>query len=309
MQGVTLEVVGNCGHGCVPITQPAQFASNIYGYRTDVPIPWHSVGEYLQSVEQAKPAINLATLVPNGNLRLSTAGMVDRPSTSDELTAMKKLLAEGMEQGAFGYSTGWNMDPNARSPKRKSRNSLASPPSTGGFYATHTRNQGSGAEAAIETIAEAVRTAQAANIPLQISHISSVARLAEDGGWAVTKALEQVDVARGRGQDVTFDMHTRLFGTTNLSTHCHRGVLEGSTGDIAARLEDSATRREIKRYRSILTSLARNDWSRIVIFDSALQPQISRKSIQELSEARNQEPLDTIYDILLADVETIHELS
>lgn len=307
-QGVTLEVIGNCGHGCAPITHAPQFASNMYGYRPDVPVPWHSVGEYLETVEQAKPAVNVATLVPNGNLRLAVAGLVDRPSTRDELAQMKKLLAEGMEQGAFGYSTGLEYGPERACPEEEIAELAWVAAKYGGFYATHTRNQGGGAEAAIETIAEAVRTANAANIPLQISHISIVSRLAGDGRWAVDKALEQVEVARKRGQDVTFDMHTRLFGTTNLSAVLPPSALEGTTGEIAARLGDASTRRELKNYQSIITALARDDWSRIVIFDSKLQPELARKSIQELSAERGADPLDTIYDILLAHVENIHAL-
>lgn len=308
MQGVTLEVIGNCGHGCAPITQPAQFASNIYGYRPDVPMPWRSVDEYLSCVEQGKPAVNVAALVPNGNLRLSVAGKVDRPSSREELAQMQKLLAEGMEQGAFGYSTGLEYGPERACPEEEIVELARVAAKYGGFYATHTRNQGIGAEAALETIAEAIRTAQAANVSLQISHISIVARMAAEGRWAVDKALEQVDVARGRGQDVTFDMHTRLFGTTNLSAALPPWALKGNASEVAARLGDASTRRELKKYQSIITALARDDWSRIVIFDSTLQPEISRKSIAEISAARDTEPLDTIYDILLAHAENINGL-
>lgn len=65
-----------------------------------------------------------------------------------------------------------------------------------------------------------------------------------------------------------FDMHTRLFGTTNLSAALPPWALEGDTATIAKRLRDSTIRRELKEYRSILTALARGDWSRIVVFDS-----------------------------------------
>lgn len=307
-QGVTLEVIGNCGHGCAPITNPVQFSGNIYGYRPDVDIHWHSVGEYLERVAQLKPSVNVATLVPNGNLRLAVAGLVDRPSTRAELDKMEALLAQGMQEGAFGYSTGLEYGPERACPEEEIAALARVAAKYGGYYATHTRNQGSGSEAAIETIAEAIRTSKAADIPLQISHISVVSRLAEDGRWAVEKALEQVDVARAHGQDVKFDMHTRLFGTTNLSAALPPQALEGSTSEIAARLSDTATRRELKKYHSIITALARDDWSRIVVFDSRLDPDISRKSIADISAARGSEPLDTIYDILLAHVKNIHEL-
>src|SRR5438876_19848 len=74
-QGVTLEIVGNCGHGCAPIVDPEMAKINIYGYHSDYPIEWRTMAEYLEALEAQNPAINVATLVPNGNLRLATLGL------------------------------------------------------------------------------------------------------------------------------------------------------------------------------------------------------------------------------------------
>src|SRR5690606_37995738 len=104
---------------------------------------------------------------------------------------------------------------------------------SGGIYATHTRNRAGEAK---ETIHEAIRTAAAAGLPLQISHISVVARLIEDSRYAVEQAIEQVETARRAGQDVGFDMHTRLFGTTHLSAALPPWALQGSMSEMAARL-------------------------------------------------------------------------
>ncbi|MCA1553187.1 MAG: amidohydrolase family protein, partial [Chloroflexi bacterium] len=108
--------------------------------------------------------------------------------------------------------------------------------------------------------------------------------------------------------DVMFDMHTRLFGTTNLSAALPPWALEGDTATIAKRLRDPSVRCELKQYCSIITALARGDWSRIVVFDSKVQPDISRQSIAELSAVWDVDPLDAIYDILLMHVEDIHSL-
>jgi N-acyl-D-aspartate/D-glutamate deacylase len=306
-QGVTLEVVGNCGHGCAPITTPSMFSGNIYGYRADYDLNWRSVADYLARLDASKPAVNVATLAPNGNLRLAVAGLVDRPSTPDELVQMKRLLEQGMEEGAFGYSTGLEYGPEQACTEDEIAELCRVAARYGGFYATHTRNR---AGTAVETITEAIRASEAAQLPLQISHISVVSRLADNGRWAVEQALAQVDAARARGLDVMFDMHTRLFGTTNLSAALPPWALEGSTAEIAKRLRDAAIRRELKQYRSIITALARDDWQRIVLFDcgdDSPNRLYARKSIAELSESRGTEPLDTIYDILLNDVEHIHQ--
>src|SRR5436309_9786925 len=99
-QGVTLEVIGNCGFGCAPIRDPQMAAPNIYGFNNEIPLTWHKVGEYLDKLAAAKPAVNVIKLVPNGQLRRATLGVADRAATPDELGRMKRLLEQGLEQGA-----------------------------------------------------------------------------------------------------------------------------------------------------------------------------------------------------------------
>jgi N-acyl-D-amino-acid deacylase len=304
-QGVTLEVVGNCGHGCAPIINLELVKSNIYGYREDYGLNWQSMAQYLERLEQAQPAVNALSLVPNGNLRLAAAGLVDRPSTPDELAHMKKLLQQGLEEGAFGYSTGLEYGAERACSEEEITALCRVSSANGGFYATHTRNRQGEAR---ETIAEAIRTATTADTPLQISHISVVARLVDDGGWAVAQALDQVEAAHQRGLDVGFDMHTRLFGTTNLSAALPPWALEGERAAIAARLKSPSMRADLKTYPSIITALARGDWSRIMLCDSKANPQFSRQSIAQIAQSRHVEPFDVVYDLLLDEIDDLHGL-
>ena len=304
-QGVTLEVVGNCGHGCAPIADPELAKGNIYGYREDFGLDWQSMAAYLDRLEEGQSAVNALGLVPNGNLRLAVAGLVDRPSTADELAQMKKLLQQGLEEGAFGYSTGLEYGPERACPEEEIAALCHLTSAAGGFYATHTRNRDGEAR---EAIAEAIRTAEVAEVPLQISHISVVARLVDDGGWAVAQALDQVEEARHRGLDVGFDMHTRLFGTTNLSAALPPWALEGERAEVAARLKSPATRAELKNYPSIITALARGDWERIVLCDSKAHPERSRQSISAIAAARDVEPFDVVFDLLLDEIDDLHSL-
>ena len=304
-QGVTLEVVGNCGHGCAPIGDPELAKMNIYGHQEGHEIGWRTMAEYLGTLEAGKPTVNVASLVPNGNLRLAVAGLVDRPSTPDELKRMKSLLTQCLEEGAFGFSTGLEYGPERDCTEAEIVELCQVTADAGGFYATHTRNRDGEAQ---ETIAEAIRTGAASSLPLQISHISVVSRLVEDGRWAIEDALRQVDEAQHSGLDVGFDMHTRLFGTTNLSAALPPWALEGDKAAIVARLRSAATRRELKTYPSIITALARDDWNNIVVFDSKAHPEFSRKSIAEISELTGVDPFDAIYNLLLAEIDDLHSL-
>ena len=103
-------------------------------------------------------------------------------------------------------------------------------------------------------------------------------------------------------------MHTRLFGTTNLSAALPPWALEGDTTAIASRLQSAATRRELKTYPSIITALARGDWDNIVLFDCKAHPEFARRSIAEISDSMSVDPFDAIYDLLLAEIDDLYSL-
>lgn len=304
-QGVTTEVIGNCGHGCAPIRDPASAGVTIYGYDPERGASWRTMAQYLAAMEERRPAVNIASLVANGNLRLAATGVVSRPASADEITDMRRLLEEALDDGGIGYSTGLEYTVERGCSEEEVQALCQVAAGYSGFYATHTRNLYGQAR---EAIAEPIRAGSKAGLPVQISHISVVARLAEHGRQAIEEGLELVDEARKQGQDVTFDMHTRMFGTTNLSAVLPAWALEGSLKDIEARLRTPSVRAEMKRNPSIILSLAQGDWRRIVIFDSTRQPEIARRSVAEIAESRGQDPVDTIYDILLGEIEDLHGL-
>jgi len=304
-QGVTLEVVGNCGHGCAPYVDTQASRANVYGYHAGHEIPWRGVGQYLDALAARRPAVNVATLVPNGCLRLAAGGSMDRPSTREEIQAMKKMLTGGIEEGAFGYSTGLEYAIERDCSEQEVIDLCRVTARMGGYYATHTRNRQGEAR---ETIAEAIRTSEGSGAALQISHISCVARLAESGRWAVEQALEQVDAARSRGIDVSFDMHTRMFGMTTLSTALPPWALDGDLSTIIRRLEDPDTCQRMKSHQSVVTALARDDWSRMIVQNSQRRPEVKGRSIADLARERGIEPFDVICEVLRDEGADFHNM-
>ena len=140
-QGVTTELVGNCGHGCAPITDPELLAWNVYGFMPGIEIDWVSMAGYLERLDAGRPAVNVASLVPNGNLRLAVLGRADRPATSEESGTMAHLLDEALEQGAFGFSTGLE-SPTERAITESEVIALCRVVARrGALYASHTRNK------------------------------------------------------------------------------------------------------------------------------------------------------------------------
>ncbi len=287
-QGVTLEVIGNCGFGCGPIRDPALASGNIYGFNGSIPLVWRRLGEYFDRLSAARPAVNVLSLVPNGQLRLTALGLSDRPADPDGLKKMTRLLCEGLEEGAFGYSTGLEYAPELGASEEEITCLCREVARAGAIYATHTRKRDAGA---VEAVAEALRTGERAQVRLQVSHL--IPRSGIDDG---RRAIDLVDAARARGQDVAFDMHTRLYGTTFLAALLPGWAREGGGAAIAARLGNAETRERIKSFSSILS--ASGDWERLVLLDNPQFPEYARRSLAEIGRLRGQHPHDAALDML-----------
>ena len=293
-QGVTFELIGNCGFGCGPIGTPEMAPHAIYGFDGSVPLTWRSVGGYLDKLSSVRPAVNVMTLVPNGQLRLATIGLADRPATSDELAKMKDMLREGLSDGAAGYSTGLEYAAEVGSGEAELTTLARESARAGGLYATHTRNR---SDKALEAIEEGIRTGLASGGRTQVSHL--VPRSTKDGVFE--RSIELVERARQSGQDVRFDMHTRLYGTTMLNTLLPPWASMGGK-DVARRnLRSPEARAKMKTYLSILSSVG--DWNRVVLLDLPDLPQYSRRSIAEVAAERGQDAFDAAFDIIDATLD------
>jgi N-acyl-D-aspartate/D-glutamate deacylase len=294
-QGVTLEVIGNCGFGCAPIGDPASAAANIYGFDNRVPLAWRGVGEYLERLSAAQPAVNVMKLVPNGQLRRATVGVADRRANPEELGRMKSLLARGLEEGAFGYSTGLEYPAERGAPDDELVELCKVAAAAGGLYACHTRRRDDGAVSAID---EAIRVGEQAGAKIQVSHL--LPRKTSEG--EAEQALELVEGAQRRGLDIAFDMHTRLFGTTYLNTIIPMWAQEGGPQALKAHLASPESRRRMRDFRSIV---AGGGWERVVLLDHPRFPQYSRRSFGELAREARRDPFDIAFDILAADIDDL----
>ena len=292
-QGVTLEVVGNCGFGCFPIRDPELARKAIYGYSPDVALDWRTAGEYFERLEAARPAVNVVSLVPNGQLRLSTVGLADRPAAAAEATAMADLLRESLGEGAWGYSTGLEYAQEAGATEEEVTGLCHALGPSGGLYATHTRRRDEGAS---DSVSEAIRSARAAGVRLQVSHL-----VPRNGIEESRRSMQLVDEARAGGMDIEFDMHTRLYGLTHLYAALPPWALAEQGDALTALLGDPAARDRMRPHRSVLS--AGGNWERIVLLDNPFWPQYARRDIASVAAERGQEPLDAVYDLLAGSVE------
>jgi N-acyl-D-amino-acid deacylase len=298
-QGATTEVIGNCGHGCAPLTKPKSFVGNIYGYSDAIEMDWRTTEGYLERMGAARPAVNVAALVPNGNLRLAVMPRTEAPATPDEIAQMGHLLEEGLEAGAFGYSTGLESPDERASTEEETAELCRIVARRGALYATHTRNKET---LAVEAVEEGIRVAHAAGVQLQVSHI-----IPRKGGPpdALERAIDAVDRAAARSLDVTFDQHTRLHGITPISAALPAWAFEGGADSLAARLREPVFRSEMKLRESLFSSFALGGWDRVYLYQSKGNPDLVGKSFEELAPSGG-DAYDALFDILLEECEEPH---
>ena len=161
------------------------------------------LGEYLSCFDR-RVAINVATLVPNGNVRMEVMGLEQRPPTPDELTRMQMLVRQAMEEGAVGLSSGLDYIPSLYADAEELTALCEEIAPFGGVYVTHMRGYAPhNIEASMD---EVQRIGLQAGCAVHISHFNSLAE----------QAIPLMDAMERAGADVTFDLYCYLFGSSIL---------------------------------------------------------------------------------------------
>jgi N-acyl-D-amino-acid deacylase len=192
------------------------------------------MAEYLACFDR-RCAVNVACLVPNGNVRLEVLGLDTRPPTPDELRRMGRLVREGMEQGAVGLSSGLDYIPSRYADTEELIALCREVAPFGGVYATHMRRYDP--EGVHGSMEEVFRIGREAGVPVHISHFNSRADL----------VLPKLDEARAAGVDATYDLYCYLAGSSILAMAAlPPGVQEGGVDATLARLRDPAVRRRLR---------------------------------------------------------------
>ena len=221
LQGVTTDVVGNCGSGVVP------FEVGLQRFRRldpdAAPPPWDSFATYMARVDEVAPSCNVAVLVGHGSLRQGAMGPAPRAPSGGELDRMRAWVREGVEAGVVGLSTGLIYEPGryARTDEVIALARELAP--DGGLYATHMRNE---ADGLLDAVAEALRIGEEGGVPVQISHHKAGGR----NNWGrVRDSLRLIDQARARGLDVTADQYPYTAGSTSLHAVIQNGAFRADS--------------------------------------------------------------------------------
>lgn len=294
-QGITSEITGE-------VTSVVPVNANTLRELGREDVPWRDLDGYFRALEAARPAINLGTFVTVGSVRRYVMGDADRAPTAVEMDTMRALVAAAMEDGAMGLSSGLIYAPASYASTEEVIELARVAAAYGGGYASHIRSEG---DRLVEAVNEAIRVGEAAGTWVQIHHLKASGR----PNWGkMPQAVAAIDAARARGVDVTADQYPYPASGTGLDAIIPNWAHAGGTDSLLARLADPATR---ARLRAELTE-GGTDWSigasaggpsgvmiAGVSVDSLRRYQGMR--LNQVAEARGQEVVDALFDLLLAD--------
>ena len=302
MMGVTTEITGE-GESIAPINDRQIKEQEDFLRRFNLTIDWRTLDQYFNRLEKQGSGINLSTFVGATQVREYVIGYDDRPPTPPELDQMKKLVADAMRDGALGVSTSLQYVP-ARFAKTDELVELAKVAHQyGGIYATHQRSEANTIDASLDEVFE---IAQKAQIPVEIWHLKT----AYKKNWGrMAHVLARIKQARDRGLDVTADIYPYIAGSTALSACLPPWALEGGTDKMLARLRDPQTRERLKKE----ISAEQTEWENIYlgsggpsgvligsVVNRELEP-LQGKRISEIAAEQKKDPLDALFDFILAD--------
>jgi N-acyl-D-amino-acid deacylase len=236
-QGITTEVVGNCGASAAPRLGRYRAPADWQGW--DFPRPWNTLAEYREALAQARPAPNVVFLVGHNTLRGGVVGYDNRAATGDEMREMKQQLERALDEGARGFSTGLIYPPGLFAGTGEVAQLAEVAGRRDGIYASHVRNEGARLIAALE---EFLGVGRAAGVRLQISHLKTSGR---DNWGLIDGALDTIRHARENGLRVAADRYPYTRGWTDLDVVLPTWAKEGGRDAILARLRDAAQRRRL----------------------------------------------------------------
>ncbi|MEA4847911.1 MAG: D-aminoacylase [Clostridiaceae bacterium] len=308
--GVTTEVIGNCGIGVAPVNpEYKQHLIDYLGTRIIGSLPvrlelnWGSFKEYLDYVASHAPSVNVVPLVAQGAIRIAEMGFAKGKGIPAQVKHMQKMVSDAMAEGGVGLSSGLVYLPGAYTDTEELTELSKAIRPYGGFYVTHMRNEG---DNIFEALEEAINIAKGADVPLHVSHLKLASRKVMGKTEQLFKKIED---AEKEGVEISFDVYPYSCGMTSLGTLMPPWAFEGGVHKLIERLRDKGMRARIKE--DCLKGIPGwqnygkdvDSWDDImistVISDSCKY--LEGKTIAEIAAEENKEPYEAIFDLLIKE--------
>jgi len=300
-QGVTTEITGE-GTSIAPLNDRLLEDLKDDAKKYGVTLDWRSLDESLQRFEEAKPAINLGTFVGAGGIRTYVVGKDNRPATPAEVDQMRQLVAQAMEQGAFGVSSALEYVPDTFASTDELVELAKVARKYGGVYFTHQRSE---SDRIFQSLDEVFDIAQRAGISATIWHLKA----AYQENWGkMPEVLQRIEAARSRGLDVAASVYPYTRASNGLVACFPSWVSEGGTDKMLERLKDPAARARIRKEMDE-PGAWENEWrgsggAQGVTLIQGLNPELHKyegMNFEEIGRQLGKDPKDAAMDIAIAD--------
>lgn len=289
-QGVTTEVIGNCGVSAAPLYGAFKLRRKQEWKKFGVKVTWSSFNEYINRLNNQGIALNVVPLIGHGNIRGAIKGFSNRPPTSREKKRMQDLLYKVLEEGAWGLSTGLIYIPGMYADTKELVDLVKIAAECNRIHTTHIRGEG---DSLIEAIKEAVAIAEKTGVNFQISHLKA----GSPRNWdKLPEVFRIIEGAKEKG----------------LSIHCDRYPYIASNTDLDVILPDWFNKMSLKKrkrglfyYRDKLIEYLRNDlekgWQDIVRIgrtNSRVNKWTQGLSISEIAKRKGKKPEKIVLEML-----------
>lgn len=299
-QGVTTEIVGNCGGSAFPVTEAGR---RLRFFPPGFAAPWTDASSYLDHVTAARPRHNVATLLGHGALRAAILGAEERAASRGERERLAASVADGLAAGAVGLSFGGHFAPSSFADADELAALCRPVAAADAVFASHLRDYGTRLEVAID---EALDVTGRAGARLHVSLLHAFGRTA----WGATVGvLARIAAERARGRGVTCDtlayptvgawwapraVFAEAYDWRRDDIEDLRGAIADPTTRATLRAAIEARRVAPKRgFDEEYMFLA--DWRDIRVV-SAPDPGLRGRTIAAAAEAAGSAPVDTFLD-------------
>jgi len=298
-QGVTTEVIGNCGSSPAPLLGAAVEEVWDEAKVLGLDVTWATMNEYLEHLRQPGTAVNVVPLVGHNTVRGAVLGFDDVQPTPEQQAEMERLVAEAVEQGARGLSSGLFYPPGFYARTEEVIGLARVAARYGGIYATHIRSE---TNRLFEAVAEAIEIGKQAEIRVQISHV----KLEGYRNWeGADQLLAMLEDAGSRGVRVGCDQYPYTAGVSWLAYILPYWAQAGGARAVGERLNDPKVRARLRKdweeNRAEWEDRGgMRDWTDLLITDcGGPRPEVLGKNIAEIAADEGKDPLETAFDLIV----------
>jgi N-acyl-D-amino-acid deacylase len=301
-QGVTLEVFGE-GSSMGPLNEAMKKRAIEQMGDIKYEITWTTLAEYLRDLERRGISTNVASFIGATTIREHVIGLEDRKPTPEQLEQMRALVRQEMEAGALGIGSSLIYAPAFYATTEELIELCRAAAPYRGKYISHMRSEGN---RLLEAVDELIRISRDAGVPAEIYHLKA----AGQANWPkMEQVIAKVEAARKEGLRITADMYTYTAGATGLDAAMPPWVLDGGYDEAYKRLRDPGIRKKIAEairtggtdWENLYLAAGSPDRVILVEFKNEKLKPLTGKTLAEVAKLRNEDPADTIMNLVLED--------